>query len=114
MRQFLEEKRLLPEAIVAMNDSVALGIYKQCLCYLSASAEPLRKPNIVLILVDDMGCMGSEIQTPHLDRLAQQGLLFTHGYNASRCCPSRASLLTGLYQHRAGIGYMDGDKGSLA
>ncbi len=76
-------------------------------------------PNIIVILADDMGysdlgCMGSEIATPHLDRLAKEGLLFTHCYNASRCCPSRASLLTGLYQHRAGVGHMTGDRGFAA
>jgi len=69
------------------------------------------KPNIILILADDMGysdigCFGSEIKTPNLDRLAQQGLRMTQFYNASRSCPTRASLLTGLYQHQAGIGDM--------
>lgn len=70
------------------------------------------KPNIIVILADDMGysdlsCMGSEIQTPNIDKLAKNGVLFTHFYNASRCCPSRASLLTGLYQTRAGMGDMN-------
>ena len=70
-----------------------------------------RKPNIVLILADDMGysdlgCFGSEINTPHLDKLASQGLKLTQFYNAGRCCPSRASLLTGLYPHQAGVGDM--------
>lgn len=69
------------------------------------------KPNIVLILADDMGysdlgCMGSSIQTPNIDELAETGLLFTQFYNAGRCCPSRASLLTGMYSHKAGIGHM--------
>ncbi|MEQ9441349.1 MAG: arylsulfatase [Cyclobacteriaceae bacterium] len=73
-------------------------------------------PNIIVILADDMGysdlgCMGSEIQTPNLDQLAGNGVLFTHCYNTSRCCPSRASLLTGLYQHRVGIGDMSQDRG---
>jgi len=75
-----------------------------------------QKPNIVLILADDMGysdigCFGSEIATPNLDKLASQGVRFTQFYNASRCCPTRASLLTGLYQHQAGIGDMVGDQG---
>jgi len=70
-----------------------------------------RRPNIVLILADDMGfsdlgSYGSEIDTPHLDGLAKQGVRFTQFYNCARCCPSRASLLTGLYPHRAGIGHM--------
>jgi len=76
------------------------------------SAQTPAKPNIVLILADDMGysdlsCMGSEIPTPNLDGLARNGVLFTHFYNTSRCCPSRASLLTGLYQTRAGMGHMN-------
>lgn len=77
------------------------------------------KPNIILILADDMGysdlgCTGSEIQTPNLDRLAENGVLFTNCYNTSRCCPTRASLLTGLYQHQAGYGDMDSDLGTPA
>jgi len=69
------------------------------------------RPNILVILADDLGysdlsCYGGEIQTPNLDRLAQNGLRFTRFYNASRSCPTRASLLTGLYQHQAGIGRM--------
>ncbi len=73
------------------------------------------RPNIVLIMADDMGysdigCYGSEIQTPVLDGLAANGLRFTQFYNTSRCCPTRASLLTGLYSHQAGIGLMTGDR----
>ncbi len=80
------------------------------------SGSALPKPNIIVILADDMGysdlgCTGSEIQTPHLDQLAKEGVLFTHCYNTARCCPSRASLLTGLYQHRAGVGHMSQDWG---
>lgn len=72
--------------------------------------EPPR-PNIILILADDMGysdigCFGSEIKTPNLDRLAAEGLIMTQFYNTSRCCPSRASLMTGLYSHRVGVGDM--------
>ena len=74
------------------------------------------KPNIVVILVDDMGfsdigCYGSEIPTPNLDALAANGLRFTQFYNTARCCPTRASLLTGLYPHQAGVGHMTDDKG---
>lgn len=77
------------------------------------------RPNIVLILADDMGfsdlgCFGSEINTPNLDRLASDGLSFTSMYNCARCCPSRASLLTGQYPHRAGIGHMGVDLGTPA
>lgn len=72
------------------------------------------KPNIVIIMADDMGfsdlgCYGGEIQTPNLDQLASDGLRFTQFYNAARCCPSRASLLTGLYAHQTGLGYMTGN-----
>ncbi len=68
-------------------------------------------PNILLIMADDMGysdlgCYGSEINTPNLDRLASEGMRFTQFYNAARCCPTRASLLTGISPHRAGMGGM--------
>jgi arylsulfatase len=68
----------------------------------------------VLILADDLGfsdlgCYGGEIQTPHLDALAHDGLRMTQLYNASRCCSTRASLLTGLYPHQAGVGAMSAD-----
>lgn len=69
------------------------------------------KPNIVVILVDDMGysdigCYGGEISTPNLDKLAANGVRFTRFYNTARCCPTRAALLTGLYPHQAGVGHM--------
>jgi arylsulfatase len=77
-------------------------------CAVAVTAE---KPNIVVILVDDMGfsdlgCYGSEIPTPHLDALANNGLRFTQFYNTARCCPTRAALLTGLYSHQTGVGHM--------
>ncbi|MDQ6700483.1 MAG: arylsulfatase [Acidobacteriota bacterium] len=72
-------------------------------------------PNILAILADDVGysdigCYGGEIHTPNLDRLAAGGLRFTQFYNAARCCPSRASILTGLYAHQTGLGNMTGAK----
>jgi len=81
-------------------------------------------PNIILILNDDMGfsdigCYGGEVQTPNLDGLAANGLRYTQFYNTARCCPSRASLLTGLYPQQADVGEMvsddevDGYRGSL-
>jgi arylsulfatase A-like enzyme len=75
-----------------------------------------KRPNIVLIMADDMGysdigCYGGEIHTPNLDRLAAGGLRFTQFYNTARCCPTRAALMTGLYQHQAGVGHMMSDKG---
>ncbi|MGK0483960.1 MAG: arylsulfatase A-like enzyme [Planctomycetota bacterium] len=75
-----------------------------------------KRPHIVLVMADDMGytdigCYGSEIRTPTLDRLAADGVRMTQFHNAARCCPTRASLLTGLYPHQAGIGLMTGDRG---
>ena len=69
------------------------------------------KPNIIVILSDDMGysdigCYGGEVHTPNLDRLAENGLRFTQFYNSARCCPTRASLITGLHPHQTGIGHM--------
>lgn len=79
------------------------------------SAAALR-PNIILILADDMGysdigCYGSEVDTPNLNKLAAGGVRFTQFYNTARCCPTRASLLTGLYPHQAGVGWMMNDNG---
>ena len=75
------------------------------------------RPNIVLIVADDMGysdigCYGGEMKTPNIDRLAAGGLRFSHFHNSARCCPSRASLLTGLYPHQAGVGDMMNDQGA--
>jgi len=77
----------------------------------SDSSDTSSRPNIIVIMADDMGysdigCYGGEINTPNLDKLAANGLRFTQFYNTSRCCPTRASLLTGLYPHQAGIGHM--------
>src|SRR4051812_39027503 len=77
----------------------------------AASPTAAPRPNIVIVLADDMGfsdigCYGGEISTPNLDALAANGLRFTSFYNAGRCCPSRASLLTGQYPHQAGVGWM--------
>ncbi len=81
-----------------------------------SGARGADRPNILVILADDLGysdigCFGGEIRTPHLDALAAGGLRFTQFYNATRCCPSRASLLSGLYPHQAGVGDMTGDEG---
>jgi arylsulfatase len=75
---------------------------------LGKSAE---RPNIVVILADDLGysdvgCYGSEISTPNIDKLAERGVRFRQFYNNGRCCPSRASLLTGRYPHQVGVGAM--------
>ena len=91
------------------------------LCFLlvllasTAGSEAAQKPNIIIILADDLGfsdvgCFGSEIQTPNIDALAKNGLRYTQFYNTARCCPTRASLLTGLYPHQAGVGHMMVDR----
>ncbi|KAA0992513.1 arylsulfatase [Dyadobacter aurulentus] len=85
------------------------------LIHISAFAQ--KKPNIIVILADDLGysdlgCYGSEIPTPNLDKLAQNGIRLTSFYNTARCCPTRAALLTGVYSHQAGIGHMMEDKGA--
>lgn len=73
--------------------------------------QGVERPNIVIVMVDDMGfsdvgCYGGEIETPHLDQLAANGLRFKQFYNTGQCCPTRASLMTGLHPHQAGIGHM--------
>ena len=84
----------------------------------------MNRPNILLVMNDDMGfsdigCYGGEVKTPNLDRLAASGIRFTQFYNTARCCPTRASILTGLHPHQAGVGWMttdldeDGYRGSL-
>ncbi|MDB5273852.1 MAG: sulfatase [Chitinophagaceae bacterium] len=80
------------------------------------STQKNNRPNIIIILADDMGfsdlgCFGSEIATPYLDQLAAGGMRMNNFYNCGRCCPSRASLLTGLYPHQAGVGDMLQNKG---
>ena len=72
----------------------------------TAHAAPQR-PNILLMMVDDLGfadfgCYGSEIETPHIDRLAEEGLRFSQFYNTAKCHSSRVSLLSGLYCNQAG------------
>ncbi len=93
------------------------------LCLLPLLARPAfaasERPNLVVILSDDMGwsdigCYGGEIRTPFLDGLARDGLRFTQFYNTGRCCPTRASLLTGLHPHQAGVGHMTDSRSELA
>src|SRR5262245_23820166 len=81
---------------------------------LGADEKKPARPNILIIMADDLGfsdlgCYGSEIATPNVDGLAKKGVRFTQFYNTARCCPTRASLLTGLYPHQAGVGHMVGD-----
>jgi len=78
-----------------------------------------KRPNIIVMMADDMGfsdigCYGGEVQTPNLNRLAESGIRFTQFYNSARCCPTRASLLTGIDNHQAGVGDMVNPKGTPA
>ncbi|MGD8499384.1 MAG: sulfatase-like hydrolase/transferase [Phycisphaerales bacterium] len=102
--------------IKATGLSMAALAIPGCMGASQLRAGKHRQPNIVLIMADDMGysdigCYGGEIRTPNLDGLATGGLRFTQFYNTARCCPTRASLMTGLYQHQAGVGHMMNDKG---
>ncbi len=77
----------------------------------SAPAAAAARPSFVVILADDMGysdlgAYGGEIATPNLDALAAAGLRFTEFYNTARCSPTRAALLTGVYPHEAGMGFL--------
>lgn len=88
---------------------------------LATVAQPAAagRPNVIVILADDMGfgdvgCYGGEIHTPNIDRLASEGVRFAQFYNMARCCPTRASLLTGLYPHEAGMGAMNQNLGKPA
>ncbi len=98
------------------------GLFANLLAILVVSldgASAADRPNILVIMADDIGfsdiqCYGGEIATPNLNRLADGGVRFTQFYNTGRCCPSRASLLTGLYPHQAGMGWMTTDSGTKA
>ncbi len=92
-------------------------LFTICLLSIAGMTSAADRPNIIVILSDDMGysdigCYGGEIETPTLDGLAENGLRFTQFYNTGRCCPTRASLLTGLYPHQAGVGHMMNDRGT--
>lgn len=85
-------------------------------CISTESSAVEDRPNIIVIMADDMGFSdigpyGGEIHTPALDELAKNGVRFTQFYNTARCCPTRASLLSGLYPHQAGVGWMMSDNG---
>ena len=80
-------------------------------CSRSDAQRGGEQPNIVIVLADDLGfsdvgCYGGEIETPSINALAENGVRFSQFYNAARCCPTRASLMTGLYPHQAGMGWM--------
>ena len=87
--------------------SIILGLV---LAFL-ATSPAAERPNVVLIMVDDMGfsdigCYGGEIDTPNIDALAKGGVRFDQFCNSGRCCPTRATLMTGLHPHQTGIGHM--------
>jgi arylsulfatase len=114
MYQSSIQERFLKKDIVIVFISIVvfaiLFIFPGC-----STDEKLERPNILLIVADDLGysdigCYGGEIETPNLDRLAENGVRFTQFYNTARCCPSRASLVTGLHPHQTGMGAMDGDR----
>jgi arylsulfatase A-like enzyme len=93
-----------------------LGAAMAMVLFMAYASLGQTRPNIIIIMTDDMGysdvgCYGSEIETPNLDGLAQNGVRFSQFYNTSRCCPTRAILMTGLYSHQAGLGGMMGDAG---
>jgi len=101
---FRYEKRI----VLQMPLLVGIALISLVAC---TNRNAVQKPNILVILTDDMGysdigCFGSEIATPNIDRLADNGIRFTHFYNTARCSPTRASLLTGLYPHQAGMGHL--------
>lgn len=92
-------------------NKISLIPFLLCTTPLSSHAQKIQQPHIVLILCDDMGfsdlgCYGSEIHTPNIDKLAQDGIRFSQFKNTGRSCPSRAALLTGRYQHQVGMGWM--------
>src|SRR3982751_3857185 len=92
---------------------VVLSLLTGCKSTTPVEKPSAARPNIIIVMADDMGysdahCMGSEIDTPNLDRLAREGVTFTQFYNTARCCPTRASLLTGSYPHQADVGHMTG------
>ncbi len=102
-----------PKAASMLARSILFGLMIAAAPAVGAESP---RPNIIVILSDDMGftdpgCYGGEIATPNIDALAANGLRFSQFYNTSRCCPTRASLLTGLYSHQAGIGQMVNDLG---
>jgi arylsulfatase len=79
--------------------------------FLTSLLNAAERPHVILIMVDDMGFSdlgyhGGEIDTPNLDGLARGGVRFSQFYNSGRCCPTRATLMTGLHPHQTGIGHM--------
>lgn len=106
-------KNHLPVKMISTGGLIILSL----LVFSFSKPEKKHPPNIIIIMADDLGfsdlgCYGGEINTPNLDKLGYGGIRMNGFYNTSRCCPSRASLLTGLYPHQAGIGRMTKDMGA--
>ncbi|MDX1636919.1 MAG: arylsulfatase [Balneolaceae bacterium] len=108
-KSFIKKAGLGSAGLMGSSLAGSMGLFSGC-------GRQQQRPNIMVVMADDMGfsdigCYGAEIQTPNLDGLAERGLRFTQFYNAARCCPTRASLMTGLHPHQTGIGHMTGDYG---
>ena len=91
--------------------ALLIAVWRPSSSAFAVAAQPADRPNVIIILADDMGysdlgCFGGDVHTPNLDALAADGARFTNFYNNARCCPTRASILTGLYPHQAGVGAM--------
>lgn len=102
MRQLLPPARRVRAAFAGLVLFIVPGAFTL------APAATANPPNVLVVLLDDLGysdlgCYGGEIPTPHIDALARGGVRFTQMANSARCCPSRASLLTGLHPAQAGI-----------
>ncbi len=102
---------------------ILIPIFIAVAVFLAAETQSAERPHVILIMVDDMGFSdlgyhGSEIATPNLDALAHGGVRFSQFYNSGRCCPTRATLMTGLHPHQTGIGHMtqppNSDRGKTA
>ena len=94
-----------------MNKAQSISFITLALIFGWQTASATERPNVILIMVDDMGFSdlgyhGGEIDTPNLDALAAGGVRFSQFYNSGRCCPTRATLMTGLHPHETGIGHM--------
>lgn len=104
-REYSDARQIVPEGILRAVVAVAVGSMTAS----SIAAQKPARPNVLLILADDLGfsdlgSYGGELRTPALDAIARDGIRYSQFYTSARCCPSRASLLTGLHPHRAGIG----------
>jgi arylsulfatase len=108
----INRRQFIRQAALAAG---AGGLMTGCSMINAGNARKYPRPNILLIIADDMGfsdagCYGGEINTPNLDRLAAGGLRFTQHYSTGRCWPSRACILTGYYAQHIRRDALDGVK----